>query len=291
MPTKRKNLHYEFLAKKWTDRHRNLQSKIFDKHGESFKWLAGNSKQFVVGSLAGIMLLTSPVLDKVPQFVSSTSAQIKTIDKKVFLVYDLRKILPNEVRALNSDEEKNVSDILTRDFGFSIKAELDEKRLNTTYGIIGQEQHLARFLGDNMFSHFDTSSEADKYWSYGMAPGLGAWRYFADSSGSLTQEDIDREKYYIAVQTFLAPGFDSNPKEYADFFKYRKMLVVNPQNGNAVVADIADAGPSPWTGKQLGGSPEVMSYLERFDGAQKGAVLYFFIDDPNDTIPLGPVNL
>src|ERR1035437_8658361 len=140
MPTKRKNLHYEFLAKKWTDRHRDLQSKIFERHGESFKWLADNSKQFVIGSLAGIMLLTSPILDKVPQFVSSTSAQIKTIDKKVFLVYDLRKILPNEVRALNSDEEKNVSDILIRDFSFSIKAELDGKRLNTTYGIIGQEQ-------------------------------------------------------------------------------------------------------------------------------------------------------
>jgi hypothetical protein len=124
-----------------------------------------------------------------------------------------------------------------------------------------------------------------------MAPGLGAWRYFTDSSGTLTQRDIDREKYYIAVQTFLAPGFDSNPKDYTDFFKYRKMLVVNPQNGKSIVADIADAGPSPWTGKQLGGSPEIMNYLERFDGSQKGAVLYFFIDDPNDTIPLGPVNL
>lgn len=67
------------------------------------------------------------------------------------------------------------------------------------------------------------------------------------------------------------------------------MLVVNPQNGKAIVADIADAGPSPWTGKQLGGSPAVMNYLERVDGAQKGPVLYFFINDPNDTIPLGPV--
>jgi hypothetical protein len=32
-----------------------------------------------------------------------------------------------------------------------------------------------------------------------------------------------------------------------------------------------------------------MTYLERVDGSQKGPVLYFFIDDPNDTIPLGPV--
>jgi hypothetical protein len=292
MPTKRKNLHYEFLVKKWTDRHRDLQSKIFTEHEDSFKWLAENSKQLVVGSLAGILLLTSPIIDKIPQAFSSEAAQAaQTIDKKVFLVYDLKKVLPNEVRPLSLDEEKTVSEILIRDLGFNITAELEGKRLNTTYGIIGQEQHLARFPGDNMFTHFDNSNEADKYWSYGMAPGLGAWRYFTDSSGTLTKEAIDREKYYIAVQTFSAPGFDSNPKEYTDFFKYRKMLVVNPQNGKAVVADIADAGPSPWTGKQLGGSPEVMNYLERFDGAQKGAVLYFFINDPNDTIPLGPVNL
>ena len=142
-----------------------------------------------------------------------------------------------------------------------------------------------------MFTHFENQDEAQKYWSYGMAPGLGGWKYFTDSSDQLTRQGIDREKYYIAVQTFLAPGFDQNKQEYLDFFKYRKMLVVNPDNGKAIVADIADAGPSPWTGKQLGGSPEVMNYLERFDGAQRGGVLYFFIDDPNDTIPLGPVNL
>jgi hypothetical protein len=291
MPVKRDNPHYQYLASKWTDRHRQLQGKIFEKHNESFKWLEENSKQFIVGSLAGIMLLTSPVLDKVPQAFSSGAAQIKTIDKKVFLIYDLRNVLPSNVRALTVDEEKNVMDVLRRNFDFNIQSELEGKRLNTTYGIIGAEQHLARFPGDNMFMHFENSDEAEKYWSSGMAPGLGAWRYFTDSSGSLTQKDVDREKYYIAVQTFLAPGFDSNPKEYNDFFKYRKMLVINPQNGKAVVADIADAGPSPWTGKQLGGSPEVMNYLERFDGSQKGAVLYFFIDDPDDTIPLGPVNL
>jgi hypothetical protein len=107
----------------------------------------------------------------------------------------------------------------------------------------------------------------------------------------MTQKDIDREKYYLAVQTFLAPGFHDNVKKYVDFFKYRKMLVVNPQNGKAMVVVIGDAGPAQWTGKQLGGSPEVMKYLERVDGRAKGAVLYFFINDPDDKIPLGPVEL
>ena len=291
MPDKIGNPQYKLLAEKWSSRHQNLQSEIFEKHKDAFKWLVDNSKQLAVGSLASVFLLASPAAAKIPNLLSTTSAQVsQTIDRKVFLVYDLRNVLPNDVRPLTPDEEKNVSEVLTRDFGIPVSAELDGKRLNTTYGIIGQEQHLPRYPGDNIFNHFETQDDAGKYWSYGMTPGLGAWGYFTDSAATLTQTDIDREKYYIAVQTFLAPGFDTNPKEYTDFFKYRKMLVVNPQNGKAVVADIADAGPSPWTGKQLGGSPEVMSYLERFDGEQRGPVLYFFIDDPNDTIPLGPVS-
>jgi hypothetical protein len=290
MPNKKGNSQYKLLAEKWTNRHRTLQSEIFDKHKDAFKWIADNSKQLAVGSLASIFLLASPAAVKVPNLISTTSAQVtQAVDKKVFLVYDLKNVLPNEVRPLTADEEKSVAEVLTRDFGMQVSAELGGKRLNTSYGLIGQEQHLPRFPGDNIVTHFNNNMEADKYWSYGVTPGLGAWGYFTNSSGELTQKDIDREKYYIAVQTFLAPGFDSKPKEYTDFFKYRKMLVVNPQNGKAMVTDIADAGPSPWTGKQLGGSPEVMNYLERFDGAQRGPVLYFFIDDPNDTIPLGPV--
>jgi len=64
---------------------------------------------------------------------------------------------------------------------------------------------------------------------------------------------------------------------------------VNTVNGNAVVGDIADAGPAAWTGKQFGGSPEVMSAL----GGKKytkGKVLIFFIDDPENKVPLGPVD-
>jgi hypothetical protein len=67
------------------------------------------------------------------------------------------------------------------------------------------------------------------------------------------------------------------------------MLVVNPSNGKAIVVVIGDVGPGDKTGKSLGGSPEVMTYLQRYDGEQKGPVLYFFIDDTHDTIPLGPI--
>jgi hypothetical protein len=107
----------------------------------------------------------------------------------------------------------------------------------------------------------------------------------------MTQKDIDREKYYIAVQTFLAPGWSEHTREYYNFFRYRKMLVVNPENGKGIVAVIGDAGPAEFTGKHLGGSPEVMQYLDRHDGRAKGPVLYFFINDPEDKVPLGPVTI
>ena len=187
------------------------------------------------------------------------------------------------------EEESSVGKVLTRDFGFPVSAELQGIRLNRSYGYIGAEQHLMRYPGDTMVTHFATNEEAEKYVSSGMAPGLGGWGYFARSQPEMTKEESDREKYYIAVQSFLAPGFAEHTGEYIKFFKFRKMLVVNPQNGRAIVTVIGDAGPAEFTGKHLGGSPEVMRYLERVDGSGRGPVLYFFIDDPDNKVPLGPI--
>ena len=253
-------------------------------------WLAKNYRQLVSGSLGGLMLLTGQIASLSPALPVATShAATPKIDKKVFLISDLTKILPEDVRPLDENEEKKVADVLSRTYAIKVAPELEGKRLNTTYGFIGAEQHLPRYPGDNLSSHFSSDENRNLYWQQGMTPGLGAWRYFANSQEALTPLDVDREKYYIAVQTFLSKDFNSRFAEYRDFYRYRKMLVVNPNNGRAIVADIADAGPAQWTGKSLGGSPEVMHYLERVDGSQKGPVLYFFIDDPDDKVKLGPI--
>ena len=88
-----------------------------------------------------------------------------------------------------------------------------------------------------------------------------------------------------------SPGFAERVGKYRDFYKFRKMVVVNPKTGQAVVTDIADAGPAEFTGKHLGGSPEVMDALGLATGPRKGAVLYFFIDDPKDQVRLGPIKV
>lgn len=285
-----RNNQYKFLRDKWIKKHKDIQEKIVTKHRESFEWLTENSKQFAVGSLGGLMLLTSALHKSPPQqeiIVAGQEAQ--KIDNKVFLLADLANEVPDEVRPLTDAEETRIGDLLSKHYAMKVSAGINGLRLNRSYGLIGAEQHLARYPGDSMSTHFDNPEDSEKYYSSGMAPGLGAWGYFTTSKSNMTEEDVMREKYYLAVQTFLSPNFNSRVAEYRDFFRFRKMLAVNPVNGKAVVAVIGDAGPAEWTGKHLGGSPEVMKHLERVDGRARGPVLYFFIDDPTDSIPLGPV--
>ena len=288
-----KHNHYKFLADKWTKKHQDLSRNVAKKHKKSYEWLTNNSKQLAVGSLSGLLLLTTPagnIAERSTQ-IAQAQAPVPKIDSKTFLISNLSEIVPKDVRPLTVNEEAKIGDLLSKSYGIKASATLNDLRLNRSYGLIGAEQHLARYPGDSMSNHFDGNNEdSSKYYSSGMAPGLGAWGYFATSRSALTEEDSMREKYYIAAQTFLAPDYNQKVSEYRDFFKYRKMLIVNPENGKAVVAVIGDAGPAQWTGKHLGGSPEVMKHLERVDGSARGPVLYFFIDDPDDTIPLGPVN-
>lgn len=284
--------HYTYLKNKWTQKREALQREMFLAHKDAFLWLNNHVRHAAIGSLSAIIIASGqPVhADELTKVPVPKEEVAQDLDPKVFVVRDLFSVVPKEVRSLTLQEEDQVAQLLSTHYGFRVTAQLQGKKLNRSYGLIGAEQHLARFPGDTMVSHFATADESNKYYSSGMAPGLGGFGYFTHSRQEMTQTDVMREKYYIAVQSFLSPGFHEHVKEYIDFLRYRKMLVVNPQNGKAVVAVVADAGPAEWTGKHLGGSPEVMAHLERFDGSQRGPVLYFFIDDPEDKVSLGPID-
>lgn len=282
-----KKPHFEYLRKKWTARHKGLQDKLWTKHGQSLRSLA-------LGSLGGLMLLSAPPPQpamSTPHLFASRDDILKGFDENILLAQSLSEIMPKEVRPLEKEEEEEVVEVLSKNFGFKISAEMEGIRLNKSYGLIGGEQHLYRYPGDNLYAHADTTQDWAMYGSSGIAPGLGAWGYFAPSKEEFSQKDKLRERYYLAIQTFLAPGFAENVTKYRDFFKFRKMLVVNPKSGQSVVAVVGDAGPASWTGKHLGGSPEAMDALGLAGGPRKGGVLYFFIDDPKDQIPLGPVKV
>lgn len=275
------NPHFEYLKRRWTTKNRQLAEDLFEKH----------FKRAALGSLSGLMLLTTPIvnysaLDNQP---TPDAKLIAGTSKNLELASKLKDVVPIEDRPLLPEEDTKITKLINETFNIQSLSEISGIKLNRTYGLIGGEQHLPRYPGDTVHAHARDASDWAMYGGSGITPGLGAWGYFAPSKDALTIEDEQKERYYIAVQTFLAPGFSENVGKYRDFFKHRKMIVINPKTGQAVVAVIADAGPAAWTGKHLGGSPEVMHEVGLASGPRKGAVLYYFLDDPDNKVPLGPL--
>lgn len=175
--------------------------------------------------------------------------------------------------------EQQLSEIL----GFAVRVELEGQRLNHSIGIMGAEQHLMRFPGDQLEDH-------DAYLEAGIAPGRGAFAWFTEN-GQLTERSIQMEKYYFAVQTMYLPTWNSEYPTLKPWYKFRKMIVFNPVEKLAVVGVVGDAGPAMWVQKQFGGSPEVIREGKIWSPASKGKVMLLFVDDPEDQVPLGPINL
>ncbi len=282
---KSQNPSFEHLRKKWTAKHKETTQNLIDKH----------VRHIAATSLGSLMLLSTPGLSVSTPPAELTQEQQGKISasssNNALLASELIDKLPGDVTKLSSEQDDLIIGLIKKDLGVDVKAEIDNKRLNRTYGVIGGEQHLYRYPGDILQSHARDAQDWAMYGGSGIAPGLGAYGYFAPSKEAMTEEIEQRERYYLAVQTFLSPGFSERVGEYRDFYRFRKMLVVNPKTGQAVVAVIGDAGPAEWTGKHLGGSPEVMHELGLAGGPRKGPVLYYFIDDPENKVALGPIKL
>lgn len=281
----------EFLRNKL--KLKNLESKrsLFEKYPHVEKFFAEkgidlnkirehSAKILTTGAITGTLLFAPPMIEKNIPSLANIVKNLSDFEgmqtgnpPQEALISSLKQILPNKVGPLEKIQEKTLEQVFRETMGVNTRANLDGEHLNSTYGYIGAEQHLARYPGDTMAIHPKTPKLDE-----GMAPGLGAWGYVP----------ADKEMWYAVVQTLYLPDWSKRLPFLRDWYKFRKVLIVNTLNGNAVVADIADAGPAAWTGKQFGGSPEVMNYLggPRY---KKGPVLVFFVDDPKNQIPLGPV--
>jgi hypothetical protein len=240
------------------------------------------TKLLTSGALAGSLLLASPQIDIVKSHIQGEAIVQTQADIFTSVANQLSAILPQEIESLSSDQETKISHLLFQTYGIQAVPQLGSTRLNHVYGLIGAEQHLPRFPGDTVSQH-------DEYQKSGITSGLGAWGYFARSKAELTEDLILKEKYYVAVQTLYLPDWSDRLKYLYNWYKHRKVVVVNPKNGKSIVAVVADAGPAKWTGKHFGGSPEVMAYLKLNVGMQKGPVVMYFVDDPDDQVPLGPL--
>jgi hypothetical protein len=272
----------ELTDKQFHDHHPHVRG-ILQSLGTSLENIRNRSIHIVTsGTLAASLFLSSPFLHHT---VSGTALQISQLTQSAReheFSQELLALLPKEIKQISVEDEQKVHELLQTYWGIHASALYQNQRLNHSYGYIGAEQHLPRYPGDVLGSD-------DMYKESGITPGIGAWGYFASSKQELTKEDIEREKYYVAVQTLYLPDWNTNTKVLKEWYKYRKVVVVNPENGKVIVCVIADAGPAKFTGKHFGGSPEVMGYLDLNKGMKKGAVLLFFLNESSNTVPLGPL--
>lgn len=289
-------------------KHLESKRKLFEKHPKVDKFFKDkgidpgkirehSAKIFGASVITGALLFSPPLSSSAlptPQEIIEKLKSDKNIKlenkqslllrNKVDLANSLSGLLPKRPRPLDRNEEKILEQVFSQVLGVAARATLEGEHLNTTYGYIGAEQHLRRFPGDTLLQH-----GSGQVLNEGLAPGLGAWGYFAPSKDALTPKIEEIERWYAVVQTLYLPDWSTRQPHLKNWYKYRKVLIVNTDNGNAVVASIADSGPAAWTGKHFGGSPEVMHYL---GGAKykKGPVIVFFVDDSYNKVPLGPVN-
>lgn len=298
-------LVYELIRGKLEGLYQQAQQSVLRQHrrfaevlkerGATIDQFLANFRKVMATSVvaSALYFLPTPVAQAPdqPRAPPHTLSQAQTESEKVNKVLTFRSVLGGVDHQPTLTQEQQLAQLTQELFGFKLTSELEGMRLNVNYGYMGAEQHLSRYPGDVLSGHFADQEQKDTFLEYGMAPLRGAWGYWARSRSELSQEDIEQEKWYVAVQTFLSPGWPAHYKEYYQWFRYRKIVAFNPQNGKGVVAVIGDAGPATWTGKVFGGSPEVMHALGLSEGPRKGAVTVFFVDDPDNNMTLGPLHL
>lgn len=282
--------HLEYLKIRALESHKKLEKKFphiarkLKKLDLDLKDLRRHSARMLAGAaLAGAAMVVAPKLSSTLK-PPAAERQISQKEVRDLLKDQLADVLMDHKigKPLPSEVESQASQVIRKTLGIDAVAELEGNHLNTSYGYMGAEQHLPRYPGDTVVQH-------DEIQKSGITSGRGGWGYFARSKKEMTQEAFFREKYYVAVQTMYLPNWKKDLKYLVNWYKYRKVLVVNPNNGKSIVAVVADAGPAAWTGKHFGGSPEVMAHLELNVGKQKGAVLMLFVDDRERQLALGPV--
>ena len=292
--------HFEALSQKIEQKKRSALAALEEKHQQVDKWakkkginveeIAGaGARNLATGVATSAMILSSgftsggaaPANHQLTRQISQDPTASITAN------LDVTARVRSALKGVNPYDSKKVAARLSKVLKIPVKAELKGINLNTNYGIMGYESHLTRYPGDSLYSHFETGADFQKFSHASMAGGPGAWGYLAPSRSVLSKKNIEREKYYLVVQTFLSP--DWGKRAVKEWFRHRKMVVVNPKNGVVVVGAIEDAGPAEYTGRAFGGSPEVMEELGFSGGGDR--VFMYFVNDPKDIIPLGRYSL
>lgn len=173
--------------------------------------------------------------------------------------------------------EQQLSDI----FGFDVSATLEGQKLLFSTGIMKALPHLKRYPTDILENHTN-------YHEAGINRNRSAFGWFSGNAEP-DQITVSQEKYYISVPLYFQSDWSSQHTQLKQWYKFRKVIVINPAERIAVVGVVGDIGPTTYTRYQFGGSPELIHEGKIWSPKAAGKVLVLFLHDAENTIPAGPI--
>jgi hypothetical protein len=168
--------------------------------------------------------------------------------------------------------EQQLGDML----GMTISAQLDSYSLPDTIAHSLSLPHFKTHPTDKLSQH--SLQEA------GLSPTRPSFGWLTDKSSHL-------ETFGIAIPLHKLDEWSSRRQEYLEWFKHRKVLVINPSRQLAAVGAIINSAPAHVQRFQVGLSPELVRATQAWHPETKGKLALFLVDEAAGNVPLGPASL
>ncbi len=157
--------------------------------------------------------------------------------------------------------------------GIEVTSVLDGHRLHFQTGVVCSLPHSKRSPTDALGRH-------EVLFEAGLRQSRSCYGWVPE----------DHERYGIALPLVLFSPDPVERTQLKQWYKYRKMLLVNPHEQKAVIASVFDVQFTQTQKYQFGATPEAVRSLHAWSPKTQGRTLLFFVT-PTDTHPLGPVDM
>lgn len=183
---------------------------------------------------------------------------------------------------LDSESELYLEQQLGEVLGLEVSSEIAGHRLLYNTGKVKALPHSKLHPTDTIASHvFPYAQLSEKRSSYG---------WFLEQ-GKVSEESEKVEKFFCALPLYFFADWQTDPKLAKKWYKHRKIIFINPMENLAVICAVSSIGPNAPSRYQFGASPETIVAGKFWSPRSSGRALVLFVDDPNDTVQLGPRKL
>lgn len=206
-----------------------------------------------------------------------------TLEEHQAVVFKLREVAQLHPGALEKQDLLYLEQQLTDIFGFEVTSQLEGRDLPFIIGTMAAAPHNKRFPSDQLTDH-------GRYLEAGMAPTRTQFGWMLDS-GQLSDTAVNQEAFGISLPLTYLPEWQTGHQDIKSWFKFRKVVVINPFELRAVVCAVNHIAPVSTLKYQFEGSPELIRMGSIWSPKTQGRVIVLFVNDEQNQVPLGPILL